>query len=291
VEALNRSNIVAQTGGELQDLPVRVGQRVAKGATLARLDCRDNRLLLRQQQALAESAQARLELARKQMRRIRSLAGERNVSEELLNQSEFELADAHAGLARTQATREGAELAVARCDIEAPFAGIILARLASLGEYLSPGQPVVTLLDHHQLEIKAILPADLAKAAAAAGKPTLDLDGARYPLRFARLVAAIDPLGRSQEARFTFADSTALPGASGRLTWQAEHPHVPADLVVERDGRLGLFIADGKTARFHPLPHAIEGRPAPVASLADESPVVQSGRDALMDGAAIEIDR
>lgn len=291
VEALNQSDIVAQTSGELRELPIRVGDKVEQGGTLARLDCRDNELLLRQRQAQFDSAQARLALAQKQMRRIRSLAGDRNVSEELLNQSEFELADARAGLALAQATREGAELAVARCTIEAPFAGIVLARLANVGEYLSPGQPLARLLDHQELEIKAMLPADLAEPAATAQAPMLELGGEQFPLLFARLVAAIDPMGRSREARYTFADAAALPGASGRLTWRTEHPHLPADLVVERDGRLGIFLAKGETARFHPLPQAIEGRPAPVEALDEASLVIQAGREALADGAPLAIAR
>jgi RND family efflux transporter MFP subunit len=289
VLALNDSKLVAQTAGELLELPVRVGEQLAKGGLLARLDCRDNQLLLQQQQALGESAKARLALAEKQMRRIRSLAGDRNVSQELLNQSEFELADARAGLARARAALEGAELAVSRCTISAPFDGVVMARLASLGEYLSPGQPLLRLLDNQTLEVTATLPTDLAEAAASAADPTLELDGASYPLDFGRMVAAIDPMTRTREARYTFRETPALPGAAGRLTWQSATPHLPADLITKRGEGLGIFIAEGSSARFHPLPTAIEGRPAPAGSLDHGSLVIELGREALTDGAELVI--
>jgi hypothetical protein len=58
---------------------------------------------------------------------------------------------------------------------------------------------------------------------------------------------------------------------------------VPPELVVRRAGRLGLFVDDAGTARFHALSEAQEGRPARV-DLPGSSRVVVSGQLALKDG-------
>ena len=119
----------------------------------------------------------------------------------------------------------------------------------------------------------------------------LESSGERYPLRLLHLTPAIDPLGRTREARLGFVDQRALPGAAGRLVWRGAAAHIPADWLVERDGRLGLFLVDGAVARFAPLPAAIEGHPAEVADLPPHSLVAGEGREALQDGDAVIIDR
>jgi len=65
--------------------------------------------------------------------------------------------------------------------------------------------------------------------------------------------------------------------------WPDGELHVPPGLVVRRAGRLGLFVDDGGTARFHALPDAQEGRPAR-ADLPPETRIVVKGQLALKDG-------
>ncbi|HJS36713.1 MAG TPA: biotin/lipoyl-binding protein, partial [Burkholderiales bacterium] len=44
VVSLNESRIAAEIAGRIEALPVEVGQRLARGAVVARLDCRDHQL-------------------------------------------------------------------------------------------------------------------------------------------------------------------------------------------------------------------------------------------------------
>jgi hypothetical protein len=57
--------------------------------------------------------------------------------------------------------------------------------------------------------------------------------------------------------------------------------------VVRRDRRLGVFVAEGGRARFHPLAGAQEGRPA-AADLAPDARIVVAGQLALRDGQRLE---
>jgi hypothetical protein len=67
------------------------------------------------------------------------------------------------------------------------------------------------------------------------------------------------------------------------VIWRESRPHLPADLVVRREGELGVFVEAQGIVRFHPLAEAQEGRPAPV-DLAPGARIVVAGQLALRDG-------
>ena len=71
--------------------------------------------------------------------------------------------------------------------------------------------------------------------------------------------------------------AAAAPGSSARVVWQSREMHVPAQLLARRQGRLGVFVATDKTARFHVLPGAQEGRPAKATGLLPDSRIVVRG--------------
>lgn len=288
VLALNDSAIGAETAGSVQAIPVRVGDEAEAGTLLVQLDCRDNRIRVRRQQAALDAANAREALAQRQLERVRSLSRERNVSEELLNQRESELRSARAERSAQQAGLESAELNVQRCSVRAPFPGVVMERLVDEGEWAGAGQAVIRLLDNRRLEVSAQIPLDRVAGLRRSEGFAFETDDARLPLGLRLLVDLVDTRGRHREARLQFLADSALPGAAGRLIWHAARPRIPADLPQQRDGRLGLFVAEDERARFHPLPDAIEGHPAPV-DLPPETRVIVEGRYGLQDGDALAV--
>jgi hypothetical protein len=103
------------------------------------------------------------------------------------------------------------------------------------------------------------------------------------PLKLLRICPAIDPDARNVEARFAFAGEAAPPGASGRIAWRDPRPHLPPELVVRREGKLGVFVLENRHARFVPLPEAQERRPAP-ADFPPGTRIAVEGRHLLTDG-------
>ena len=79
-------------------------------------------------------------------------------------------------------------------------------------------------------------------------------------------------------------------GASGEVVWQDAAGLVPVPLIVQRDGRLGLFVAEAGTARFVALPGAQEGRPAR-SELPPDTEVVVRGQARLQDGDSLSVTR
>jgi hypothetical protein len=158
----------------------------------------------------------------------------------------------------------------------------VLERLAHIGEYVLPATALVRILDIGEIEISAdVIAAD------AAGLETADTilfryAGRDFPLQLRTLAPVIDPHTRTRQARLLFRGETALPGAAGRLIWY-QPPALPADLLVRRQGQLGVLLAEQGKARFYPLPNAREGRPA-VLALPAQTLIITEGRFAVSDG-------
>ncbi len=282
--SLNDSSISVETSGRLLNIPVRVGDSLKKDQLMAEIDCRSNLSLQRQALADVQSAEARLTLAKRQITRTQKLLREQNISEEILNQREADLLTAEADIAARRAALDKADLEVRHCRILAPFEGIVIKREASEGEWISPGQPLLRLLDSKRLTVSAQIPLSQVESLQQAEAFDLVVANKHYGLELRRLLPIVNSIARNREARFDFVDEQALPGSSGRLVWQAVQAHLPADIPVRRNGVLGIFLEEGGTARFLGLSDALEGHAVVAADLAPNSLLIIEGRHALNDG-------
>ncbi|MEW6133665.1 MAG: efflux RND transporter periplasmic adaptor subunit [Pseudomonadota bacterium] len=290
VTSRNISKLAAQISARVVALPVEAGQKIGKGTVVAKLDCRDYSIALKQAQASLSAAEARLKLAALQMKRSEDLASKNFISGDALDQKRTELSIAQADRDLAASQVASAQSNVGKCVITAPFAAIVESVPGNVGELASPGTPLVTLWDVQGLEVSAQVQAKDAESLAKAGAIEFHtLDGV-YPLKLKRVSPALSGTSRTQEARLTFAKDLPKPGATGQIQWQTAAPHLPADLLVTRNGRLGVFVLEGDKARFVPINDAQEGRPTPV-EIADGMMVITEGRFALQDGQTVTMAR
>lgn len=285
--SLNDSEISAELNARITSIPVRVGDTVKLDQVLAALNCRDFQLQLRESRAAAVSAKARMVLADKQLIRVKSLIDRQNVSKELLNQRQAEFEAAQAERETSRARRDKDALDVSRCIIRAPFDGVVLERLADLGEWAKIGTPVVRLVDKNRLEVSAQIRVQYDRSLETAKDRWFVSAGVKYPLVLRVITPVIDTQSRSREVRLPFSDHSALPGSAGRLVWQDREPHIPANLLVRRGNQLGVFAAENQRAQFKPLADALEGEPARIALPLDSQIIIQ-GHLGLNDGERIE---
>lgn len=283
VVSLNESRIAAEITGRIEAVPVEVGQRIERGAVIARIDCRDHELARARAAAVLTAARSRLALADQQLARARELQAQGFFAEEALAARVTEVEVLRADAAQAEAQLGAAARAVSKCVVRAPFAAIVRERLGRVGELAAPGTPLAVLVDQERIEVAAqVQTKDTRSLERAAEVQFLGPRGA-LPLALERISPAIDPQTRAVEARLRFVGDAAAPGASGRISWRDVDAHVPPELVVRRGGRLGVFVDEAGTARFHALPEAQEGRPARV-DLPAGARVVVSGQLALEDG-------
>jgi len=263
--SLNEPRLAAEVAGVVSTMAVLPGEQVPAGAVLARIDCRDYELERERAQARLESLDARIALARKRLERARALREQQTIATERVDERRSELLALEADRRAAQASRRRAAIDVERCTVEAPFPALVIERLAGVGDYARDGDPLLRVLDTSALEVSAYLADTWADALTPVAEPRFVSRGRSFPVRLRAIVGAIDTARRDPR------------------------PHVAAELLVERDGRHGVFYAEDGRARFHAVPGAEPGRPIALPALARQTALIVEGHLGLVDGQRITV--
>ncbi|MCA8962359.1 MAG: efflux RND transporter periplasmic adaptor subunit [Planctomycetes bacterium] len=172
IRARRRSRVAAQEPGAVLLLRAREGERVEKGALLARIDT--TRLEIERAQTEADAALAQAVLAERNAdfeHATRDLAILRDLDKRGAANPK-ELLDAETALASANARKLQAEKQLeviakrkelvedrlADAEIRAPFAGTVVTRHIEVGEWLQAGDPVVDLVSTDDLEVWLSVP-------------------------------------------------------------------------------------------------------------------------------------
>lgn len=296
VESLNEAVLSAEVTARVVEIPVRVGQRVVEGETLVRLDPDSFLIQRNRMQARLESATAGLDMARLRAERARRLAPEQFVSEDQVLEAETRLRQAQAERNAAQADLAEAELLLSRSDILSPVDGVVSQRSIGVGALAVSGSPLIELVATDRLEISAGVAPGLGDGLAAADAIDYVSDGRRFAVRLARLAPIISRSSRQQQARLEFVGQAAFPGSEGRIEWRDPALALPADFVVQRDGRLGILVVEGDPvpgtvlqAGWIELPNADAGRPVR-ADLDEDLMLIDRGRQRVRPGQSVRVE-
>ncbi|MEM1261532.1 MAG: efflux RND transporter periplasmic adaptor subunit [Pseudomonadota bacterium] len=280
----HRAILAAELTGRIVNVAVDTGDTIRKGDVLLRIDPTNYELALRRAEADLRGTEAEIERAKSRLERIEALAKRDYASDDELQVETTSLAVLEGTRERRRIERDQARVDLARTRIVAPFDGIIETRAAQLGNYVAPGTELLTVVQRDDRQIVAALHADLVASI------SNDPDRLRFvgpdgesAVEIARLSPVVEPVSRTQSIRLRFVGDPQRIGSLGELRWQSSTGLLPADYVMVRDGVLGVFIADGDTATFVPLPAAQPGRPAD-HELAPDTIIIVNGRQRLRDG-------
>lgn len=201
----NDVEISSEIAAKIAKLPLREGDAFAKGDLLVSFDCGLYQAQLRKAEATASAADREQEITSR-------LAA-------LHSAGALEVAKAAAGAREAHADAAYMQATVAKCSIRAPFAGRVAKRDAAPFEYVTPGKPLLEILDTGALEVRLIVPSNwLAWLKPGVGFTVhvddLDRD---YPAKVARIGARIDPVSRTVvvSGRMDGGHPELLPGMSG----------------------------------------------------------------------------
>jgi len=256
---------------------VQAGQSAAK-ALLAQLERGARPEELQQARAAADAARERLDEARRALERTRILyqggAASREQFDQATTASQVAVAQdqqarealrlVEAGPRREQidaqrAVVRQADAAVAQARaaldnavIRAPFAGVVTVRHREPGEAVSPGLPVVTLLDPNDRWVRIYVREDQVGRVALGQKATIRSDSdpdSSYAGRVSFIASEAEFTPRNvqtaeERVKLVYAVKVAITGDAGR----ALKPGVPADVSLEpARGRGAAFV--GSAAR------------------------------------------
>jgi RND family efflux transporter MFP subunit len=235
-----------------------VGDVIAKGGVLAKLD--EQLLQLRERELRAELARigAQLDYAVKQERRLAQLAEQSTISGAALDEARSQKAVLQQERKRAEIALQTARHRLANAVVRAPFAGTVAERFIEAGEYLGIGAPVLRLVDTGNVEVQARAPVALATHVQPGMQLTLRGDGAEQRGRVRAVVPVGDASSRQFELRLALDAShwpigsaleVGLPSAAPR-----EVVAVPRDALLLRPGEaFVLRVADDDSAERVPV--------------------------------------
>lgn len=244
VQALNSVEVHPQVGGVLLDVPVREGQDVKKGDTLAVIDPRPYKAALDKAQAQLQQDQAQLENAKTDLSRYSSLARSDFASRQQVDTQQSSVARFQGVIAADQAAIEDAQLNLGFCVLHASMDGRVGLRRVDPGNLIQAngtGPGILSVVQIRPIAVVFTLPeGDLPQVREAS-------------LHGALAVLADSSDGRDELARGTLLTTdNAVNAASGTIQLKAVFPNEDDRLTPGQFVSTRLLI---RTARGITVPH------------------------------------
>lgn len=275
-----------EVAGRISAIMFNEGQRVAKGATLVRLDTAINA-------AEVQQARANLKLGQSKYDRAVDLAKSNFISSQAKDEAENNLRVAEAAVSLADAR-------LAKMEIKAPFSGIIGLRVVSVGDYVKEGADVVNLESIDPLKVDFRVPEIYMKQVEVGQSLNLTLDalpGKTYEGKVSAINPLFDAAGRSIVIRALVrnTDTALRPGMFARvqLITRDEKPAivVPEQAIVPLGDEQYVYrVVDGKATRVKvDVGRRRAGKVEVRSGLAEKDVVVTAGQIKLREGQPVKI--
>jgi len=302
VEAERKADLSPKITSRIIELNVTEGSRVKKGEIIARLD--DTDLNAQLAEASANWVNAKAELERQQS---------------LYQQGLSPKSVLDAAVASERATRARADYVKALIDytvIRAPFAGVVTAKRAFVGEAVSPygsspsgggsGGAIVTLVEFSSLYVGAdVNEANLGKLGPKQpAEISLDaMPEKTYHGYLRQVVPAADRQKATVRVKVSFldADDRILPDLSARVSFTSEATKgsanrsrilIPKAALVTADGKTGVFRIAAGRVKFQPIEAGgeVQGQIEVTRGLQGGERLVSAGGAGLRDGDRVRVE-
>jgi RND family efflux transporter MFP subunit len=255
-EAIAMSTVAAEVSGVVESFPVKEGDFVKKGDLLVRL--RSINLELRLKGTIAEKGQiaANLQNAEKELSRVSKLKDSKSIAETKYDFALFTHRALAKKLQQKDAEIEQLEYEIKQKKVVSPFSGFVAKEHTQVGEWVSSGGAVVTLLDLGQIQITVDLPERYAVLLRPDSEAKVVIRSISNDVLIGKIYAII-PHGDPDSRTFPVKVNLANPGfkiKSGMeayVTFDLEAKKnallIPKDAVVTAgNNRLVFYVADGK---------------------------------------------
>ena len=272
--AFRKVNVSPKRQGVLEKLFVEEGDRVSTGQPIARMDSGDLSDRLQELQAQLDSAQAQLARSRSELERNQGLYRQRAISQNDYNRIRAAYLVDRAAAQAAQQRLEQRRIESGELTVRAPFGGVITARFADPGAYVTPTTSASATAGASSSSI-----VELAQGLEAIAKvPESDIGRLRvgqsasvrvdaFPdRRFAARVRQIAPRAEKLNNVTSFEVKLELlqPPPELRIGMTADidfntgalasRTLVPTVAVVTEDGRPGvLLVGKDNQPTFHPV--------------------------------------
>jgi RND family efflux transporter MFP subunit len=248
VEAERRSTVSAQVAARIEEIPFDVDDYVERGDIIVRFRDQAAAADLKQAEAAAQEARARLEEARSNHTRIQALYEQKRVSSADMDRATADLQSARARVEAADGALLAARERYENTLVRAPFEGIVVERHAELGEMATVGTPLMTGLSLEHLRVVVDVPQSDVGALRGGGEAWVDLpDGKSLPAEHIRIFPYADPATHTFRVRMRLAEGQhgIYPGMWVKVRFHTGEDQVlpvPASAVITRSELTAVYV-------------------------------------------------
>tara|TARA_B100000965_G_scaffold401262_1_gene424718 strand:- start:1220 stop:2212 length:993 start_codon:yes stop_codon:yes gene_type:complete len=246
---LNYSQLAFEVPGKISEVNVDIGDAVKKNEILATLDPSE-------MQANLSQAEARYDLANQALKRFQDLKSKGFISNQELDRanSEFLIAKAQVDLYSVK---------LEQTFIRAPFDGYIQNRFLDSGTVISPGVPILEIIDSTVVEAHVSVPSDIIKGLVEGESYNFLIDKKILPAKLKRFTKMSNQGSDNRLCIFEF-DTFISPGSVSYLQLNQQKFVTGAWVPLKSlsQGTQGLWnlytVAKGKDNKFKVAKEIVE---------------------------------
>jgi RND family efflux transporter MFP subunit len=253
VEATRQSTVSAQIAGRVKEVLFDVGDRVAKGQVILRIDEREAAQALAGSQAQVLQAQANMQNAKANYERAKQLFAQKFISQAGLDKAQADYKVALAQAAASEAGAGQASLAHGYTSVIAPYGGVVAARLVEVGEMVMPGKPLMTGFDPSEMRVVVSVPQ--YKLADIGGRPEVSVEVPSLNRWIKAASATVQPIADARthttqvRVYLPANEPNVYPGMFVRAHFvigKAKKLTIPSSAVLRRSEVVAVYVVDEK---------------------------------------------
>jgi RND family efflux transporter MFP subunit len=248
VEAERQSTVSAQVSARIEAVPFDVDDYVERGEIIVQFRDRPAAADLKQAEAAAQEANARLEEARANHGRIEQLFRQNRVSNADMDRATADLQTARARVEAADGALIAARERFENTVVRAPFSGIVVARHVEVGEMATVGAPLMTGISLEHLRVSVDVPQSDIGALRSTDEAWIDLPGGTtLTAEEIRVFPYADPSTHTFKSRLRLAEGQhgIYPGMWVKVRFNTGAQQallVPAAAIVQRSELTAVYV-------------------------------------------------
>jgi HlyD family secretion protein len=281
IEPINVVEVKSKSSGQITQMTVETGSKIARGDLLVQLETRDVQNQFDQARADLNAAEARLTMSQAQKKRNDDLFGQRIITAQEHETSQLDYANAQAAVIRARTSLDLAQQRLDDATVSAPSSGTIIEKTVSLGQVITSatsgvggGTTLLKMADLTKVRMRALFNETDIGQVSPGQQTTVTVDA--FPDRpFRGTVEKIEPQAVVQQSVTMFPVLINLDNREGLL--KPGMNGEAAVLVERRENVLAIPNDAIRTTREAPMLAGAMGLSADSVSAAIQAQMQQFG--------------